>query len=135
MLELIVQGDCSPMFNISRYNGIWTYATEILPTGRGAQYPMLCPRLRDFLARCMAADVARRPNLAEMVVVATEETNRGPLTYAPYDARETDEAIEGVSRLLVFDAHTAASGQEALRPGPRNVRPGVPVPFRIWAFP
>lgn len=133
MVEIISQNSAST--NVVLYNGIATYAGEILPTGNGFKYPMLCPALRDFLAYCLAIDVEFRPTLTDMFVVASGQVNSSPATYAPYEARETDEAIEGVLQQLVYNGVSEPEVQQA---GPRDdnaARFQVPAPIWASAFP
>ena len=119
----------------SIYNGIITHATHILPTGLGHMFPMLCPNLRDFLARCMAHHEELRPSLAEMLVVAQGHAQRDASSFAPYHERETDEAIQGALSQVVYDAPPEEPEEQQRRARRRNnIRRLIrrPIPARIW---
>ena len=129
MLNLIARGDVRVLRNPSTHHGLETLATEILPAGNGARYPFLDPRLRDLLARCLAVDHARRPDLPEILRVARAavETDT-PATYAPDEARETDDVVAGVLRLLLYDADADVEGVGVAAPEPAPVPAPAPPP-------
>lgn len=52
------------------HNGIYTMATDILPSNNGqARYPTLDINLRDLVAQCLATDEGDRPSLIEVLAI------------------------------------------------------------------
>ena len=103
MLEIIARTGI-PVLHTCMHDGMLTHAEMIVPEGNGDHFPMLCPVLRDVLALCLADNAEERPSLEVLLPIVERQAKRNAATYAPYEARETDEAIEGLVRLLLYNA-------------------------------
>lgn len=104
------------------YNGIETHAFPILPPSVGRRrhlpLPLLDPDLRDIVVRCMAKQAADRPTLPDVLRVADNAVRtKTAASYAPNDARETDDAVAEVVRRIIYDA-----------PPPSSALPSPPAP-------
>jgi hypothetical protein len=104
MMKLITNDAVTVQSELRLYNGVMTMAAEILP-GAGNHYPTLDPDLRDLVARCLATDAADRPDLATMLQVTQDAvTNKDAASFSPNDFLETDEEIQRVLQIILYDA-------------------------------
>ncbi|KAI0911828.1 hypothetical protein F4823DRAFT_635480 [Ustulina deusta] len=110
ILSLITRRDSAYLPN-GQWFGFETRAVEIqhqdhnhCPMGNGAAYPTLDQVLREFLAHCVSADRERRPSLQQMFVETYLNATKPAAAYQPYEALESDAAVEKVLASLLLDA-------------------------------
>lgn len=143
MLNIILRDHPRHLLRKTRtYKGIETHAFSILPPLGGQQHPLplLDPDLRDMIARCMAKQEGDRPTLPELLrVVENAVRTKRPATYAPNDARETDDAITEVVRKIIYDAPPPSIAPpppppREPEPMPDPEDPGLPYCFGCWGM-
>ncbi|KAI1747014.1 kinase-like domain-containing protein [Xylaria castorea] len=99
--------------NTMAYNGIMTYATDILPMLGRDEFPFLDPELRQLLVEAVAVDPNLRPSIQDMfrrtlagkekVADAYADVGAGGPLAGIYDY-ETNEFISRLLQQLVLDA-------------------------------
>ncbi|KAI0466925.1 hypothetical protein F4859DRAFT_507020 [Xylaria cf. heliscus] len=92
--------------NAVTYNGILTYATNILPQlGGNDNFPYLDPDLRQLLAEAMAVNVDLRPSIEDVFrrTQAGKDKTAADYVLRP-DIHEDDATIDRLFQRLIFDA-------------------------------